>query len=266
MLFVREEPLLLKKYKKGDFYKMKDVPLLPSLFTTGNLFCGTLAIALSLNNNFFPAAWLILVAIVFDLLDGQVARLKNMSSRFGFEYDSLADLVSFGVAPAIMVYLGYLKNMGRLGTALFFIYIACTALRLARFNSQKAAPQKLNFSGLPTPGASGFIAGIFILIHKYPLNIVGHFVPIIVLILSALMVSTFKYPATGVLNLWKRNPFFNLVAVILCGAMIFLQPEVFVFLCFLGYVLSGFFGWKWADMTPVGKSISERGEHESSPS
>jgi CDP-diacylglycerol--serine O-phosphatidyltransferase len=242
---------------------MKDVPLLPSLFTTGNLFCGTLAVVLALNNNFFAAAWLLLVSIVFDLLDGQIARLKNMSSRFGFEYDSLSDLVSFGVAPAIMAYLAYLKDMGRLGTALFFIYIACTALRLARFNSQKAAPQKFNFSGLPTPGASGFIAAVFIVTHKYPFAMAGRIMPIIILALSALMVSTFKYPATGVLNLWKRNPFFNLVALILCGAMIFLQPEVFVFLCFLGYVLSGFVGWKLFNINSESKSVPERSENES---
>jgi CDP-diacylglycerol--serine O-phosphatidyltransferase len=244
---------------------MKDVPLLPSLFTTGNLFCGTLAIVFALNNNYFAAAWCILIAIGFDLMDGQIARLKNMASKFGVEYDSLADLVSFGVAPAMMAYLGYLKDMGRLGIALFFIFLACTALRLARFNSQtqKASTQKISFSGLPTPGASGFIASIFIVTHKYPLYITGKVLPIVVLVLAALMVSNIRYPATGVLNLWKRNPFFNLVAFILCGAMIFLQPEVFVFLCFLGYVFSGFAIWKWYNLNPVGKTITERSEHES---
>lgn len=242
---------------------MKNVPLLPSLFTTGNLFCGALAIVLSLNNNFFAASWCILIAIVFDLLDGQIARLKNMSSKFGVEYDSLSDLVSFGVAPGIMVYMSYFKEMGRLGTMLFFIYIACTALRLARFNAQKAVTQKISFSGLPTPGASGFIASIFIVIHKYPVVGLDRVIPFVVLILSALMVSNFKYPATGLLNLWKRSHFFNLVAVILCGAMIFLQPELFVFLCFLGYVFSVLAGAKLYNFNNQGKTVIERSEHES---
>lgn len=245
---------------------MKNVPLLPSLFTTGNLFCGALAVVFAINNNVYASAWCIMAAICFDFLDGQVARLKNMATKFGVEYDSLSDLVSFGFAPAIMVYLVYLREMGRMGTALFFVYIACTALRLARFNSQKSAPQKINFTGLPCPGASGFIAAVFIVIHKYPVDIAAKVMPILVLVMAALMVSTFKYPALGILKFWKKSPFFNLVAIILCGAMIFLQPELFVFLCFLIYVLSGIVGTKMFAIQPVGKFSAERSGDESSPS
>lgn len=238
---------------------MKKISLLPSLFTTGNLFCGSYAIVLVLNDKIVPGAWFILVAIFFDFLDGQVARLKNMATRFGLEYDSLADLVSFGFAPAIMMYLVYLKDMGRMGIALFFIYIACTALRLARFNTQKIAPQKISFLGLPTPASSGFIASVFILNYKYPCPILNRIMPVLMLVLAALMVSTFRYPALGILNLWKKKPFLNLVAVILCGTMVFLHLELFLFLCFSGYVLFGIVGWKWMVLP---KFIIERSEHE----
>lgn len=241
---------------------MKKISLLPSLFTTGNLFCGAYAIMLTLNGRILLGAWFILAAIFFDFLDGQIARLKNMATRFGMEYDSLADLVSFGFAPALMVYLIFLKDLERMGFALFFIYITCTALRLARFNTQKVPQQKINFIGLPTPASSGFISSIFILNHEYPLNILNHIMPILILILSALMVSTIKYPALGILNLWKKKPFLNLVALILCSTMIFLHLELFLFLCFTGYVLSGIFGGKLGFVSLVGKSVIERSEHE----
>lgn len=240
---------------------MKKVSLLPSLFTTGNLFCGSYAVILVLNGRVLFGAWFILIAIFFDFLDGMIARLKNVVSRFGLEYDSLADLVSFGFAPAIMVYTISLKGLGRMGVALFFIYIACTALRLARFNTQKVSLQKVSFSGLPTPASSGFIASVFILNNKYPCEILMRILPILMLVLAALMVSTFRYPALGILNLWKKKPFLYLVAVILCSTMVFLHLELFLFLCFAGYLLFGIVGWKWA-IVPVGKQVMERSENE----
>lgn len=241
---------------------MKKVSLLPSLFTTGNLFCGSYAVVLILNGKLLPAAWFILAAIFFDFLDGQVARLKKVATRFGLEYDSLADLVSFGFAPAVIVYMISLKDLGRLGIALFFIYIACTALRLARFNTQKAVPQKISFLGLPTPASSGFISSIFILNNKYPCDILFRILPVLILILAALMVSTFNYPALGMLNLWKKKPFLNLVIVILCGTMVFLHLELFLFLCFAAYVLSGIVGRRWGIIPQPGKQFAERSSHE----
>lgn len=241
---------------------MKRISLLPSLFTTGNLFCGAYAVVLGLEGKILLGAWFILAAIFFDFLDGQVARLKNMATRFGLEYDSLADLVSFGFAPSIIVYVTFLSNMGRMGIALFFIYITCTALRLARFNTQKIIPQKISFQGLPTPASSGFIASVFILNNKYPVDFLIHIMPILLLILSALMVSTFKYPALGIFNLWKKKPFLNLVAIILCGTMVFLHLEVFLFLCFVGYILLGIVGWRWMVIQGMEKQIMERSRHE----
>lgn len=237
---------------------MKTVSLLPSLITTGNLFCGTYAILQAINGNVYLSSWLILIAMFFDLLDGQVARLKNVVTKFGVEYDSLSDLVSFGFAPAIIVYTVTLKDMGRIGPVLFFIYIACTALRLARFNSQKPSTQKADFSGLPSPAASGFVASVFILNHKFACPVLIKFMPIVLFILAMLMVSTLRYPATGMYNLWKKKTFFNLVAVILCGTMLFLQLELFLFLCFLGYALFGVVGWKMRLAADTGRGVIER--------
>lgn len=241
---------------------MKKISLLPSLITTGNLFCGAYAIILVFNGNILAGAWFILAALFFDFLDGQVARLKHMATKFGLEYDSLADLVSFGLAPATICYFTFLKDMGRMGIALFFIYIVCTALRLARFNTQKIPQQKINFVGLPTPASSGFIASVFILHHEYPYDIFIHIMPILILILSALMVSTIRFPAMGILNLWKKKPFLNLVAIILCGTMVFLHLELSLFLCFMGYILFGIVGLKWKIMQSMEKQITERSEHE----
>lgn len=218
---------------------MKQIYLLPSLLTTGNLFCGAYAIVLALNGRILTSAWIILAAMFFDFLDGQIARLKKATTRFGLEYDSLADLVSFGLAPIIIVYLVFLKDVGRLGMGLVFLYIVCAALRLARFNTQKATLEKVNFIGLPTPASGGLIASsiVFITNNSYP--IWKHLVPVIILILSFLMVSTFRYPSLRALNLWKKRPFLNLVAIILCGSMMFLHLELFLFLCFIGYILIG---------------------------
>lgn len=244
---------------------MKKVSILPSLLTTGNLFCGTLSIILSLNNKAYSASWVILAAIFFDFLDGQVARLKNMATKFGVEYDSLADLVSFGCAPAVMVYMVYLKGMGRMGTALFFVFVACTALRLARFNTIKSLPQKISFMGLPTPASSGFISSLFIINNEYPIIMLNKIMPVLVIVLSALMISTFEYPAMGILTLWKKKPFINLVALILCGTMAFLHVELVLFICFFCYILSGLFAGTWRKkliLQSAGKSIAERSGHE----
>ena len=241
---------------------MKKVALLPSLFTTGNLFCGVYAIILALNGRDTASAWFIIVAIIFDFLDGQIARFKNVVSQFGFEYDSLADLISFGIAPALLLYLFVLKGLGRIGSVLVFAYIACAALRLARFNTQKVTQHKPDFAGLPAPAAGGFLATIFILNYKYPCPLLIKFTPVIMFILAMLMVSAWRYPAMGTFNLWKKKPFLNLVTVILCGTVAFLQLELFLFFCGLGYILFGILGRKWMAIPSIKKSMVKRSEHE----
>lgn len=218
---------------------MKQVYLLPSIFTTGNLFCGVYAIILALNGKFMPAGWAMLFAAFFDFIDGIIARGSNLTSRFGVEYDSLSDLISFGAAPAILAYESCLKNYGRIGTGLVFIFVASTALRLARFNSQKSTASKMNFTGLPTTAAGGFFGSTFIVVPGNMHTILWHVMPYIVLALSFLMVSTFQYPSLKTLKLWEKRPFLNLVLIVLCGSMLILHIELFLFLCFFVYVLSG---------------------------
>ena len=138
----------------------RGIYLLPSIFTTFALFAGFYSIIASVNGEFTLAAISIMVAMLWDALDGRVARLTNTQSAFGAEYDSLSDLVSFGVAPALLVYLWSLSDLGRIGWLAAFIYLACAALRLARFNTQVGAADKRYFQGLPSPAAAGVIASM----------------------------------------------------------------------------------------------------------
>jgi len=203
------------------------------------------------------AARFILIAMFFDFFDGLVARLKKATTKFGQEYDSLADLVSFGVAPAIMIYLAALRNAGRLGMGVVFIYVACTALRLARFNIQKVSVQKRYFLGMPTPAAAGCVASVLLFNSAHPLPFANIFLPLLAILLSFLMVSTFKYPAIGMLNLSKKKPFINLVIVILCGAIALFQLELFLLLCFSAYLVLGLIGGRrWEEEVAPGLSKS----------
>lgn len=219
---------------------MKKVDLLPSLLTTCNLFCGVYAIIMGLGGKVEYAAKLIFVAMFFDFFDGLVARLKKASTKFGVEYDSLADLVSFGMAPVLIVYSNYIANTGRFGVGLVFIYIACTALRLARYNVQKVSVQRRYFVGMPAPAAAGFISAVVLFIRVNNLPQLASLLPMIIVLLSFLMVSTFKYPSISVLNLGKKKPFIYLVVFVVCGSIALFQLELFLLLFFISYFLLGF--------------------------
>ncbi len=229
--------------------------LAPSLFTVGNMACGFFAL-LSVHERDFPtAATAILAGMVFDSLDGRVARLFHGESVFGIEFDSLSDFLTFGIAPAIMMYGFILKDYGSWGYPLAFLYALCGALRLARFNisAQGSAPPKNHFTGLPIPAGAGFLAS-FVLLYQiveegrpartwkflmdqipllYPL------VPLIVFILAFLMISTIPYPTfKNISPLRPRSPKV-LVTVVLAGFAIFLYPQNAIFLLFFVYVLLG---------------------------
>jgi len=218
---------------------MKHVYLLPNLFTTGNLFCGVYAILLALNGRPASGAWFILAAIFFDFLDGHVARIKNAVSRFGLEYDSLADLVSFGLAPIVTAYLLFLRHMGHTGVGLIFIYTACIALRLARFNTIKPTAEKSDFIGLPSPAAGGTIAAMIIFIQANPSSNWIYIVPIVTLFLSLFMVSSFRYPSLKIINLWKKSPFLNLVLIVIFFGIALFHLQLFLLISFFAYTLSG---------------------------
>lgn len=219
----------------------RSIYVLPNLFTAMNMFCGFYAMVSAINGKFVAAAYALVIAGIFDNLDGKIARVTRSTSKFGVEFDSLADLVSFGVAPGLMIYLWALAPLGRLGWLAAFLFVVCGALRLARFNTQVDTVSSDYFMGLPIPAAAGMSAVTVLFCEK--LSIVAH--PMIVLVmlylLSFLMVSTIRYPSfkkTGII----RNKNFNaLVGAILILIFIAAQPSIALFLIGVTYVTSGFF-------------------------
>jgi CDP-diacylglycerol--serine O-phosphatidyltransferase len=190
---------------------------------------------------FTHAAVAIFISGVFDMLDGRVARLTGSSSRFGVEYDSLSDVIAFGVAPGLLAYMWALKGYGRFGWLAAFLFVACGALRLARFNVQVDNAQKRSFLGLPIPAAAAMIAGsvLFYSWLGYPDGIKTIFVPILIYVLAFLMVSDVRYYSFKDMSFFKGRPFRSTVAAILFLVIIFIEPEVSLFIVTFGYVLSG---------------------------
>lgn len=219
----------------------RGIYFLPNLFTSLNLFCGFYAVVASINGKYLAAAISIIVAGLFDNLDGKIARATNTTSRFGVEYDSLADLASFGLAPAIMMYLWALKPLGRIGWLAAFLFVACGALRLARFNTQVGKTSGEHFTGLPIPAGAGMNAVTILICYR--LGIESTVNPILVLVmiygLSFLMVSSIPYNSFKKLELFKRMNFNVLVASILILIFIAAQPSIALFLFGVVYVLSG---------------------------
>jgi CDP-diacylglycerol---serine O-phosphatidyltransferase len=218
----------------------RGVFLLPSLLTTGNLFCGFFALLLTANQRYPEAALAIFVAMVMDLLDGRVARLMKATSQFGVEYDSLADVISFCVAPAFLLYEFALRDLGRPAWFGAFLFVICGALRLARFNVQTASVDRRFFVGLSTPAAAGIVASSVLLLHGEPRTR-----PLAVAIaagtyvVALLMVSTFRYWSFKELDFARRRPMQTLLVVVLGGMIVATSHELFLFLLFAGYALSG---------------------------
>lgn len=190
--------------------------VLPTLFTVGNLFAGYLSIWASINGTFERAAILIIIAAVLDMLDGRIARLTNSASEFGEEYDSLADLVSFGVAPAILVYSWGLSDFHRLGLAVSFFFVVCGSMRLARFNIQTKIADKRYFVGLPIPAAAGTICTLVLATPEPLVDRVWMTGALITtFVLSYLMISTIRYRSFKDVDLRRRRPAWILPAIAL---------------------------------------------------
>lgn len=219
----------------------KGIYIIPNLFTTGNLFCGFLAIISIFKGKPFLGAVAILIAVGFDQLDGKIARLAGASSRFGIEYDSLSDLVSFGVAPALLIYYWALEGFGRLGWLATFLFVGCGALRLARFNVQTATADPKYYRGLPIPAAATFIALTVLLYHRLGEKLTTEHIAILIMVyvLSFLMVSNIRYPSFKELELIRRKPFSVLVFVVCSIVVIVAEPEIMLFLFSFAYVLLG---------------------------
>lgn len=171
----------------------RGIYVLPNMFTSMNLFFGFYSIIASIDQKFVAASVAILIGVLFDMLDGKIARATRTTSKFGVEYDSLADLITFGAAPGIMMYLWALKPLGRLGWLAAFLFLACGALRLARFNSQTGSVSSDYFVGLPIPAAAGMTAVTVLLFHKLGIGQYPVMTLIMLYLLSFLMVSTVKY-------------------------------------------------------------------------
>jgi CDP-diacylglycerol--serine O-phosphatidyltransferase len=214
--------------------------LFPSLLTTGNLFCGFFSLVLSIEHRYTEAALVIFVAMVMDLLDGRIARLMKATSQFGVEYDSLADVISFCVAPAFLLYSFAFHTLGRAAWFGAFLFLVCGALRLARFNVQTAAVDRRFFIGLSTPAAAGVVASIVLLLEgQEPSRTVGVVIAVATYVLALLMVSTFRYWSFKEIDFARRRPVETLLVVVLAVMIVATMHEVFLFLVFGGYALSG---------------------------
>lgn len=235
-------------HKVVEKQRRKGIYLLPNLFTVGTIFGGFYAIVASTQGRFEAAAIAIFVAMVMDGLDGRVARLTNTQSDFGMQFDSLADMVSFGLAPALIIYEWQLKGMvewgeawGRFGWVAAFIYVAAAALRLARFNVQVESVDKRFFKGLPSPAAAILLVGsMWVLLSiELPANVLAYIALFITLAGGGLMVSNVTYYSFKDIDAIKKVPFFVMPAIILVLCAVIISPAHILYTVFLTYVVSG---------------------------
>lgn len=219
----------------------RGVYLLPNLFTTAALFAGFYAVTTAMNHRYEQAAVAIFIAMILDGLDGRVARLTHTQSAFGAEYDSMADMISFGAAPALVMYIWSLAGLGKFGWVAAFVHAAGAALRLARFNTQIATADKRYFQGLPSPSAAAILAGFVWLCED--LGITGEAVryPAMGLAIATglLMVSNFRYYSFKDIDLRGRVPFMRAIVMMLVFAFVFTNPSLMLFLIFGIYAVSG---------------------------
>ena len=238
------------KKRRPKIKMEKGVYILPNLFTTGNLFCGFWSIISVFQEHYFYGAVAILLAAIFDVLDGKVARLAGATSKFGIQYDSLADLVSFGIAPAVLAFSWALRPFGRFGWFAAFLFVVCGALRLARFNVLAAVGDTKYFKGLPIPAAASMVSLVILLYLR--LIETGWIKDIVVLgmiyVLAFLMVSNIRYFSFKELNLARQKPFSIFIFVVLSMIVIVMEPIIVLFGFVLVYVLSGpvglILGWQ----------------------
>jgi CDP-diacylglycerol---serine O-phosphatidyltransferase len=233
---VRRSPHDTRQFRRGIY-------LLPSIITVGNLFCGYACIVYSMRLELETAAPFIGFAVVLDMLDGRIARLTNTSSAFGLEFDSLADVISFGVAPAVLAMAWGLGELGRVGWAAGFVYLTATAMRLARFNIQTTTPQvdKRYFVGMPSPSAAGIIAAT---VYAWPYPLVGFRQAIasvaVVLVPAALMVSTIRFRSFKTINFGWSQSYMQIIVVAGLIAFIATEPRITLVILAYGYLLSAF--------------------------
>jgi CDP-diacylglycerol---serine O-phosphatidyltransferase len=228
--------------------RRRGIYLLPNLFTTGALFAGFYAIVQAMNAGFEQAAIGVFVAMVLDGLDGRVARMTRTQSEFGAEYDSLADMVSFGAAPALIMYEWALKGLGRAGWIIAFVYCAGAALRLARFNTNIGIVDKRFFQGLPSPAAAALLVGFIWVSDDFQIarvEVVRWLAAALTFYAGVTMVTNAPFYSFKDVNLRRSVPFWAVLLVVLALVMISVKPPLVLFGLFVIYGLSGYAVWIW---------------------
>ena len=232
----------MNKPAKEDQQRRRGIYLLPNLFTTAALFAGFYAIVAAMNSHFEAAAVAVFIAMLLDGIDGRVARLTNTQTDFGAEFDSLADMVSFGLAPALVMYQWALSDLGKLGWLAAFIYTAGAALRLARFNTQVGIADKRYFQGLPSPSAAAIVAGM-VWSGEEVFELAGKSVEELAFVLTVLagllMVSNIRYHSFKGINFKERVPFVAMLLAVLVIVVVSSNPPVMLFGGFMIYAISG---------------------------
>jgi len=226
--------------------RRKGIYLLPNILTTGALFGGFYAVLSGFSGHYEFAAMAIFAAMIFDGLDGRVARMTNTQSDFGVQYDSLSDMVSFGVAPAVVAYGWGVSDLGKLGLAAAFVYASCAALRLARFNVQAEVADKKTFTGLPSPAAAALVAGFiwstYDVESSQGLSVLGAFLTAAA---GLLMVSNFKYPSFKEFDLRGKVPFIVILSIVMGFVVITIDPPRILFALALTFSFSAPLIWAW---------------------
>ncbi|MBT6124082.1 MAG: CDP-diacylglycerol--serine O-phosphatidyltransferase [Halioglobus sp.] len=231
--------------ENGESVRRQGIYLLPNLFTTGGLFAGFYAVIAGMRGDFESAPIAVLAALLLDGLDGRIARMTNTQSKFGAEYDSLADMVSFGVAPALVIFSFALGDLGKIGWSAAFIYVACAALRLARFNTQIDTADKNFFTGLASPSAACLIvSAVWVcndlgwvgadLPHEMAMVLGG-----LTAVTGILMIANFPYNSFKGIDFHGRVPFVVMILVVLVFGLVTLDPPLVLLLASLGYAASG---------------------------
>lgn len=224
----------------GKTVRQKGVYFLPNALTTTAVFCGFFAVVSGMNGHYEQAAMSIFFAMVFDALDGRVARLMNATSEFGVQYDSLSDMCSFGIAPALVSYAWATNSLDKFGLAASFIYVACAAIRLARFNTMVGIEDKNYFTGLPSPAAAALVAGLVWVGHDVDMNQYWQWSAAIVTALAGLlMVSNIKYNSFKNLDVKGRVPLRKIVFLVIIFFIVALNPALALLSVFGIYALSG---------------------------
>lgn len=255
---------------------MRKIYLIPNFVTTANMFCGFYSVVESMNGNYLSASWLIIAASVFDALDGRIARLARATSVFGVQYDSLSDLISFGMAPSFLMYLWALQDFDRLGWLAAFLFLACGALRLARFNVLSGRLPAAFFQGLPIPGGAGVVATFVIFQNETQFPSV-ELTPVVglglTLFLASLMISTIPFPSFKELNWRSRATFGYLMVGVMAMILVAVKPEITVFVLLMSYLvlslLWAFVAWTKGTLPNIKSSavlrgITEQNTHHSS--